>query len=154
MRRAVRGLAFGGLLALAILYDFLLHRQQWFPYRQLKSVFHKGKPEDLTRRFGPVAGASALAQRDAVGALMQIPYLSGYDPARGEVGVTVHDASRAYPGWNLCVSAHAAEARLTDMGATARGRGRGSIRCPAASSSASPTATHSSCPPTRAARSR
>jgi len=114
LRRAYRGLAFGGLLALAILYGFLLHRQQWFPYRQLKNAFHK-KPEDLTRRFQPAPGASALAQRDAVGALMQIPYLSGYDPAKGEVGVTVYDASRAFNGWNLCVSAHAGEARLTDM---------------------------------------
>ncbi len=103
------------MLALAILYGFLLHRQQWFPYRQLKGVFYKGKPEDLTRRFQPAAGASALAQRDAVGALMQIPYLSGYDPAKGEIGVTVYDPARAFPGWNLCVSAHAGEARLTDM---------------------------------------
>ena len=92
LRKAFRGLALCGLLALAILYGFLLHRQQWFPYRQLKGVFVKGKPEDLTRRFQPAAGASTLAQRDAVGALMQIPYLSGYDPARGEVGVTVYDA--------------------------------------------------------------
>ena len=122
MRRAYRGLAFGGLLALAILYGFLLHRQQWFPYRQLKNVFHRAKPEDLTRRFQPAPGASALAQRDAVGALMQIPYLSGYDPAKGEVGVTVYDASRAFNGWNLCVSAHAGEARLTDMKGVERHR--------------------------------
>ena len=122
MRRALRGLAFGGLLALAILYGFLLHRQQWFPYRQLKNVFYKAKPEDLTRRFQPAPGASALAQRDAVGALMQIPYLSGYDPAKGEVGVTVYDPSRAFNGWNLCVSAHAGEARLTDMKGVERHR--------------------------------
>ncbi len=122
MRKAFRGLALCGLLALAILYGFLLHRQQWFPYRQLKGVFVKAKPEDLTRRFQPAAGASTLAQRDAVGALMQIPYLSGYDPARGEVGVTVYDASRALNGWNLCVSAHAGEARLTDMKGVERHR--------------------------------
>ena len=122
MRRAFRALAFGGLLALAILYGFLLHRQQWFPYRQLKNAFLKGKPEDLTRRFQPAPGASALAQRDAVGALMQIPYLSGYDPAKGEVGVTVYDPARAQPGWNLCVSAHAGEARLTDMKGVERHR--------------------------------
>ncbi len=122
MRKAYRGLAFGGLLALAILYGFLLHRQQWFPYRQLKNVLHRAKPEDLTRRFQPAPGASALAQRDAVGALMQIPYLSGYDPARGEVGVTVYDPARAFNGWNLCVSAHAGEARLTDMKGVERHR--------------------------------
>ena len=122
MRRVFRRLAFGGLLALAVLFGFLLHRQQWFPYRQLKNVFHKAKPEDLTRRFQPAAGASALAQRDAVGALMQIPYLSGYDPAKGAVGVTVYDPARAEPGWNLCVSAHAAEARLTDMKGVERHR--------------------------------
>ena len=122
MRKAPRGLALVALLALAVLYGFLLHRQQWFPYRQLKGVFRKAKPEDLTRRFQPAPGASALAQRDAVGALMQIPYLSGYDPARGEVGVTVYDASRAEPGWNLCVSAHASEARLTDMKGVERHR--------------------------------
>jgi hypothetical protein len=122
LRKAFRGLALCGLLALAILYGFLLHRQQWFPYRQLKGVFVKAKPEDLTRRFQPAAGASTLAQRDAVGALMQIPYLSGYDPAKGEIGVTVYDASRAFNGWNLCVSAHAGEARLTDMKGVERHR--------------------------------
>ena len=53
---------------------------------------------------------------------MQIPYLSGYDPAKGEIGVTVYDAARAFPGWNLCVSAHAGEARLTDMKGVERHR--------------------------------
>ena len=122
MRRAYRGLAFGGLLALAVLYGFLLHRQQWFPLPAAQERLPQGKPEDLTRRFQPAPGASALAQRDAVGALMQIPYLSGYDPAKGEVGVTVYDPSRAFNGWNLCVSAHAGEARLTDMKGVERHR--------------------------------
>jgi Arylsulfotransferase (ASST) len=122
LRKVLRGLALVALLAMAAAYGFLLHRQKWFPYPQLVGVLSKGKPEDLTRRFRPAAGASALAQRDAVGALMQIPYLSGYDPANGQGGVTVYDASRAAAGWNLCVSAHASEARLMDMKGVERHR--------------------------------
>jgi Arylsulfotransferase (ASST) len=123
LRRILGGLALGALLAMALFYGFFAHRQHWFPYRQLKAVYRILQPEDLTRRWNqPAAGAPGLAQRDAVGALMQIPYLSGYNPAAGEKGVTVYDASRAFPGWNLCVSAHAPEARLMDMRGVERHR--------------------------------
>src|SRR5262249_8528478 len=60
-------------------------------------------------------GDSKLAARDAVGNLTQLPYLQGYNPASNRKGVTIYDAARAEDGWNLCLSAHAAQADLLDM---------------------------------------
>jgi hypothetical protein len=70
----------------------------------------------------PADGTTKLAQRDAVGALLQIPYLRGSNPATGSGGVRVYDAARAFPGWNLLLSGHAPEARLTDMSGALRHR--------------------------------
>ena len=108
---------------MALIYGFFAHRQRWFPYRQLKAAYGILQPPHLARRWNrPAVGAPGLAQRDAIGALLQIPYLSGYKPATGKQGVTVYDPARAFPGWNLCVSAHAPEARLTDMRGVERHR--------------------------------
>jgi len=123
VRRILAGLALGTALAMALIYGFFAHRQRWFPYRQLKAAYGILQPPHLARRWNqPAVGAPGLAQRDAIGALLQIPYLSGYKPATGKQGVTVYDPARAFPGWNLCVSAHAPEARLTDMRGVERHR--------------------------------
>jgi hypothetical protein len=47
-------------------------------------------------------------------AVMAVPYLQGYRPARAEASVTVHEPTAA-PGVNLYTSGHAAEAVLMDM---------------------------------------
>lgn len=51
---------------------------------------------------------------EAAEAVMAVPYLQGYRPARQEQSVTVHEPEAA-PGVNLYTSGHAAEAVLMDM---------------------------------------
>ncbi len=116
MKKVFASLALAVALAGALVYGFFSHRQHWFPYRQLKAAQRALADPHVARRWNsPPSAAPGLAQRDAVGALMQIPYLSGYNPASDKKGVIVYDAARAFPGWNLVVSAHAPEARLMDM---------------------------------------
>jgi hypothetical protein len=47
--------------------------------------------------------------------LKSIGYLQGYRPPPDEQGIVVYDPERAYSGYNLSVSGHAAEASLLDM---------------------------------------
>ena len=47
--------------------------------------------------------------------LESLGYLQGYEPAKKLEGVVAHDPSRAQPGYNLYVSAHAPEAYLMTM---------------------------------------
>jgi hypothetical protein len=63
-----------------------------------------------------VAKADAPGSETAT-ALLANPYLQGYRPAPGGVASVVprHDRERAWPGLNLYVSGHAAEAYLVDM---------------------------------------
>jgi hypothetical protein len=54
--------------------------------------------------------------------LLAVPYLQGYRQASAARGVTIHDETRASPGLNLYLSAHAPEAILIDMQGTVRHR--------------------------------
>jgi len=68
-------------------------------------IWHRARPELLT----PGADMETMQE------LANLPYLDGYQPASDVLGVTVHDADRAFDGLNLVVSAHAAQAALVDM---------------------------------------
>ncbi len=123
MKKALAILAGATALSAALLYGFLAHRHHFFPYYQLKAVFLALQPRHLALRWKrPANSTSRLAQGDAVEALLQLPYLRGYRPATGKQGVTVYDPARACRGWNLCLSAHAPEARLLDMRGAVRQR--------------------------------
>ncbi len=123
MKKFTGGLALVTALGAALTYGFFAHRQHWVPYYQVKGLFRVLRPQHLARRWNrPAEGGSALAEREAIGALVQLPYLRGYNPASGKGGVTLYDAARAYPGLNLCLSAHAPEARLMDMEGAVRHR--------------------------------
>lgn len=110
-------------LAGAFLYGFVGREKRWFPYYPLRSAYRALKPAPMPHRsVDRGAAASGLEQREAVGALTQLPYLQGYNPASGKTGVLVHDEARAFPGFNLAVSAHASQALLLDMQGRARHR--------------------------------
>ncbi|HUG52732.1 MAG TPA: hypothetical protein VMR21_04000 [Vicinamibacteria bacterium] len=96
---------------------FLTHRQRW--HRPVMRLLGRGAPYApyderwhpalwrLPRRSPP---PEAVDER-----LAAVPYLQGYRPAGTKRQVTVHDAARAYPGFNLYTSGHAPEAYLIDM---------------------------------------
>jgi hypothetical protein len=124
LRRLLRVLALAAGLAAAMLYGFAARGNHWFPYWSLKAVY-RSLPSPRVRSFRwnrPADGTTGLAQRNAVGALLQLPYLRGSNPATESGGVRVYDAARAFPGWNLFLSGHAPEARLTDMSGVLRHR--------------------------------
>ena len=58
---------------------------------------------------------AAGEERDALDLLSALGYTQGSEEAPGEENVTVHDPERAYPGFNLVLSAHAPAAFLMDM---------------------------------------
>ncbi|HUM00863.1 MAG TPA: arylsulfotransferase family protein [Thermoanaerobaculia bacterium] len=124
MRKLLRVLALAAALAAALLYGFAARGNRWFPYQPLKAVYQSLWPhQGHSFRWNRLAvGTTGLAQRDAVGALMQLPYLRGSNPATAVGGVRIYDAARASPGWNLFLSGHAPEARLTDMSGLLRHR--------------------------------
>jgi len=114
-------------LCVGTLYGIAARERRWFPFPLVKAVYRSVRPEP-TPAAGPhravlrPAGADRLAQREKVGELAQLPYLQGYNPASGRSGVTAYDEARADPGWNLAVSAHAAQALLFDMRGVVRHR--------------------------------
>jgi hypothetical protein len=100
----------------AFVYGFVGRERRWFPYYPLRAAYRALKPAPVPHRYAATAAdTSVLAQREAVGALTQLPYLQGYNPASGKSGVLVYDEARAFPGWNLALSAHKAQALLLDM---------------------------------------
>ena len=116
MKKALVGLALFAALVGAFLYGFVGRERRWFPYYPLRDAYRALKPAPVPHRYARTpADTSALAQREAVGALTQLPYLQGYNPASGKSGVLVYDEARAFPGWNLAVSAHKSQALLLDM---------------------------------------
>ena len=116
MKKALVGLAVLAALAGAFLYGFVGRERRWFPYYPLRDAYRAWKPAAVPHRYARTpTDASALAQREAVGALTQLPYLQGYNPASGKSGVLVYDEARAFPGWNLALSAHKTQALLLDM---------------------------------------
>ena len=116
MKKVLVGLAVLAALAGAFLYGFVGREQRWFPYYPLRDAYRALKPASVPHRYARTpTDTSALAQREAVGALTQLPYLQGYNPASGKTGVLVYDEARAFPGWNLALSAHKTQALLLDM---------------------------------------
>jgi hypothetical protein len=65
-------------------------------------------------RFHRAPAAPALDPGDA-SLLERLGYLTGYRPAAGAGGVSVHDPARAFAGLNLYTSGHAPTALLVDM---------------------------------------
>ncbi len=65
-----------------------------------------------SRPEAPPAGRRHVAGEEA---LMAVPYLQGYRPARAETAAVTVDRPEAWRGLNLYVSGHAPEARLIDM---------------------------------------
>lgn len=121
MTRGRRAAFLAAAFAAGVVYGLVAARQRWFPYGAFKAVFRPGP--HVAMRWNPRRGrGSALADREAVDKLVALPYLEGYRPGTGKEGVTAYDPARALEGWNLCVSAHAAEARLMDMRGTVRHR--------------------------------
>ncbi len=115
MKKALVGSAILAALAVGIVYGFAAYKQRWFPYRLLRNAYRSTRPATMPHRVVQPGDASRLAQREHVGALAQLPYLQGYNPAANQKGVVVHDPARADRGWNLAVSAHDAQAHLLDM---------------------------------------
>lgn len=116
MKKALAVLAILAALAGAVVYGFAAHKQRWFPYRLLRAAYRATRPVQKSHRFVKPAGdASRLAHREKIGELTQLPYLQGYNPAASRGGVVLYDKARAYRGWNLAASAHAAQAQLLDM---------------------------------------
>ncbi len=67
-------------------------------------------------REAPIpSAASDDGLDDAALQLNALGYTAGSRPAGGDVGVTLHDEARAFPGLNFVLSAHAPEAVITDM---------------------------------------
>jgi len=124
LRALLRVLALAAALGAAMLYGFAARGNHWFPYRLLKDAHRRVFPASVRsfRWNRPPDGTSGLAQREAVGALLQLPYLQGSDPATGKGGVKGYDPARAFPGWTLLLSGHAPEARLVDMSGALRHR--------------------------------
>ncbi len=116
MKKALVGFAILVALAGAVVYGSAAYKLHWFPYRLLRAAYRANRPVPQAHRFvDPRGGASRLAQREKIGELTQLPYLQGYNPATGRGGVLRFDEKRAFRGWNLAVSAHAAQAQLLDM---------------------------------------
>ena len=69
------------------------------------------------RRFRTHTGDAGITreQKEMMERLEAIGYAQGTQSAREQQGVTIHDASRAFPGLNLYTSGHAPEAVLMDM---------------------------------------
>lgn len=115
-----------GALALgaAFAYGFAVARWKVFPYGQLAAAARglRGEAEGERpkkerkgwwelRRQPQATEVEGLLEE-----LGDLGYAQTYQAATGaETGVTVHDAARAQPGYNLIVSAHAPSALLTDM---------------------------------------
>jgi Arylsulfotransferase (ASST) len=123
LRKTLGILAVLAALAGAFLYGFVGRERRWFPYYPLRSAYRAIKPAPVPHRYVErSAPASRLEQREAVGALTNLPYLQGYNPALSRTGVLVYDETRAFPGFNLAASAHASQALLLDMQGRARHR--------------------------------
>ena len=60
-------------------------------------------------------GDLTTAQKNQIEQLEAIGYLSGSQEPSGQTDVTIHDADRARPGYNLYISGHGTEAVLIDM---------------------------------------
>lgn len=54
-------------------------------------------------------------EREQMELLRSIGYLPGYEEAPVEMGVTVHDTSRAFQGYNILISGHGPGVTMTDM---------------------------------------
>ena len=130
VKKALVGLAVLAALGAGVVYGFAAYKQRWFPYRLLRAatVRPAPRPSRIASRRRP-ADATRRAQREKIGELTQLPYLQGYNPATNERGVVLFDEARAFRGWNLALSAHAAQAQLLDMtGVVAASMGRRGAR--------------------------
>lgn len=111
-------------------YGVALERLKLFPYDALRSVYRSARkavagapmevwtaPPGRWRAHRAVLEDRDLTeeQREEIERLETMAYLSGSSPAGDRSGVTVHDPERAWDGWNLVVSGHAAWAGLMDM---------------------------------------
>ncbi len=125
MKRLLRPILVLLVVGAAFAYGFATARWKLFPYRTLASAARalRGAPEALEPPRKERKGWWELRRQptpaDVEGHLVelgQLGYGQSYQAATGAAtGVTVHDAARAQPGYNLIVSAHAPSALLTDM---------------------------------------
>ena len=123
MKKLLAGTAILAALAAGVIYGFAAYQHRWFPYRQLRTAYRATRPATVPHRVVQKSGdQSRLAQREQVGALAQLPYLQGYNPAANQKGVVVHDPARADGGWNLAVSAHDRAGATADMAGAAHHR--------------------------------
>lgn len=118
-------------------YGFLSSESRIGPYPAAKRAFEWARHQPAVRRVYLFLSGRPTDATDLVkGSWFRIPedepsagegskpgghdfqavgYLSGYEPASGMKGVTVHVKGRAYEGLNLIVSGHGQEALLIDM---------------------------------------
>ena len=116
LKKALLVLALVAALAGAFLYGFIGRERRWFPYYPLRDAYRALKPAPVRialrrapRRVGPRA-ARGRGRADTA----SVP--PGLQPGlRDQSGVLVYDEARAFPGWNLALSAHRAQALLLDM---------------------------------------
>jgi len=69
-------------------------------------------PEASPEPAAPLASPIDPTTREA---LESLGYLAGYEERSDKSGVTMHDAARAHPGYNLYISGHGPYAYLADM---------------------------------------
>lgn len=85
----------------------------------MKSAAGQPGPADAGPQQGKWSVARGLSPSapapEAAADVQALPYLQGYRPAEDRPVVVEHDPGAAYPGLNLYVSGHAAEAVLMDM---------------------------------------
>jgi len=55
------------------------------------------------------------SEREQIEMIQSLGYLSGYEEVPLEMGVVVHDTSKACPGYNILISGHSPEVFLMDM---------------------------------------
>jgi arylsulfotransferase ASST len=112
---------------LGALYGYFVHRNHWPPYalaeRAAKSLSPAKSPGEqrggMWNRAPDSSGSAgdAPARDDAsLRQLEAIGYAGGIERGPSGRGVTVHDAGRVAPGWNLYHCGHAPEASLIDAG--------------------------------------
>jgi len=81
-----------------------------------KKKDESGLPGRWRKTPRSVSRAAPLRKAPArSGGIESLPYLRGYYPAPDQKSVVLHDRSKAFPGLNLVVSGHAAEAFVMDM---------------------------------------
>jgi hypothetical protein len=125
MRKSAKALILFSVVVLSFSYGFLCSKYGLFPYSVIEHFYqavtrssYRGVPvRDVWReaRKAPEDEGITDEEKASLSELAGLPYLTGYNPASKENGVTIYNDQLAYQGLNFFVSAHAPKAFLMDM---------------------------------------